>query len=380
MKILQTPARFYPSTGGVENYARCLGRELVGFGHDVTVLCANEPKSEEEEFIDGIRVRRLPYVAKIANTNITLRLPLEMMREDFDLVHAHLPTPWSADWSGFVSALRGRPLVLTYYNEIVGEGAAGWLAALYNRTSLKILLRRASRIIVIGPEYANFSPHLKGFAEKIEAIPVGVDLERFVPEGTATDGRTLFFLSVLDRHHRYKGLEDLLFALAAVKRDVPEVKLLVGGGGELLDHYRRLSSRLHIEDDVEFLGFLPEEILAKYYNRSDIFILPSNSRAQEGFGMVLLEAMACGKPVICTEVAGVAGDVMARGAGLVVEPSDQNELARAISHLLKNGSVARKMGEAGRRLVEERYGWREVARRVEEVYGELVYSEVGDKK
>jgi glycosyltransferase involved in cell wall biosynthesis len=372
MKILHTPARFYPYTGGVENYVRSLGRELVGLGHQVTVLCANEPKSKEEEFIDGMRVRRLSYVGKIANTNITPRLPLEMMKEDFDLVHAHLPTPWSADWSGFVSALRGRPLVLTYYNDIVGEGVAGRLAALYNRTNLKLLLRRASRIIVIGPEYASFSCHLKGFAEKIEAIPVGVDLERFLPEGTATDGRTLFFLSVLDRYHRYKGLEDLLFALVSVKRDVPEVKLVVGGGGELLEHYRRLSSQLHIEDNVEFLGFLPEEILAKYYNRSDIFVLPSTSPSQEGFGMVLLEAMACGKPVICTEVAGVAGDVRARGAGLVVEPSSQNELARGISHLLQNGSVARKMGEAGRRLVEERYGWREVARRVEEVYGELV--------
>jgi len=372
MKILQTPARFYPYTGGVENYVRCLGRELVGFGHDVTVLCANEPKSKEVEFIDGMRVRRLPYVGKIANTNITLRLPVEIAREEFDLVHTHLPTPWSADWSCFASVLRGRPLVLTYYNDIVGDGFAGELAAIYNRTNLKILLRRTSKIIVIGPEYANFSRHLKGFEDKIEAIPVGVDLERFVPDGTATDGRTLSFLSVLDRYHRYKGLEDLLFALVKVKRDVPRVKLIVGGGGELLDHYRRLSRQLHLEDHVEFLGFLPEEMLAKYYNRSDIFILPSTSSSQEGFGMVLLEAMACEKPVICTEVAGVAGDVRERGAGLVVEPSNQDELARAISRLLQNGSVARKMGEAGRKLAAEKYGWREVARRVEEVYDGLV--------
>ena len=97
---------------------------------------------------------------------------------------------------------------------------------------------------------------------------------------------------------------------------------LVGGGGELLDHYRRASARLGLEENVQFLGFVPEEMVAKHYNRCDIFILPSTSRSQEGFGMVALEALACGRPVICTRIVGVAEDVERVGAGLVVEPND----------------------------------------------------------
>ena len=83
----------------MENYVHSLSRELVEMGHEVTVLCANEPESEKDDVIDGIKVRRLPYIGKIANTNITPRLPLEILRDDFDIIHTHLPTPWSADWS-----------------------------------------------------------------------------------------------------------------------------------------------------------------------------------------------------------------------------------------------------------------------------------------
>jgi glycosyltransferase involved in cell wall biosynthesis len=112
--------------------------------------------------------------------------------------------------------------------------------------------------------------------------------------------------------------------------------------------------------------------VAKYYNRCDIFILPSTSRSQEGFGMVALEALACGKPVICTRIVGVAEEVERVGAGLVVEAGKPEVLAGAIVRLLQSGPEARRMGAAGRRLVEERYGWRKVAERFEGLYEDLV--------
>lgn len=372
MKILQTPVRFHPFIGGVENYVYNLSRGLVGLGHQVTVLCANEPESAKVELIDGIRVKRLSYIGKIANTNITPGLLFKIMREDFDIVNTHLPTPWSADVSAIAAAAMRRPLVLTYYNDIIGEGFSGRIAGFYNRTGLRILLKRAAKIIIIQPDYIDSSPHLKEFRDKIETIPVGVDLSRFRPEGAETDGRTLFFLSVLDRHHRYKGLDDLLSALVEVKEDVSDVRLVVGGSGEERSRYIRVTEGLGLQGSVEFLGFVPDDMLANCYNRSDIFVLPSNSRSQEGFGMVAMEAMACGKPVICTDIVGVAGDIERTGAGLTVEPSNPAELADAITRLLINRSEAKVMGEAGRRLAEEKYGWRKVAERVEGVYEELV--------
>jgi glycosyltransferase involved in cell wall biosynthesis len=372
MKILMTPARFRPYSGGVENYVFSLSRELVGLGHEVTVLCANEPESDKEELLDGVRVRRIRYIGKVANTNITPGLPMEMMRADFDLVHTHLPTPWSADVSWIAAGLKRRPLVLTYYNDIVGEGFAGRIAQLYNGTGLKLLLRRAAKIIIIQPGYIDSSPHLRRYRDKIETIPVGVDLSRFRPTNEATDGKTLFFLSSLDRYHRYKGLQDLLSALTMAKEEVCDLKLIVAGCGELQSHYKEMAEDLRVAGCVDFVGFIPEEMLAKHYNRCDIFILPSTSRSQEGFGMVALEAMACGKPVICSNIVGVAEDIEEMGAGLTVEPSNPKELAGAIIRLLKDGPVAKEMGSAGRRLAEERYGWRGVAERVEGVYEELV--------
>ena len=372
MNILQTPVRFRPFIGGVENYVYNLSRGLVRLGHDVTVLCANEPKSEREELMDGIRVRRLPYIGKIANTNITPGLPIEILREDFDLIHAHLPTPWSADWSAIVAKMRRRPLILTYHNDIVGAGFANRVAQLYNHTALKFLLKQADEVLITQPKYLRSSPYLKGYEDKIVVIPVGVDVERFRPMRSEKINNSVFFLSVLDEFHRYKGLDQLLRALVLVKEKIPDVKLTVGGDGHLLEHYRMLSEDLGLRENVEFLGRVPEEMLANYYNKCDIFVLPSVSKAQEGFGMVLLEAMACGKPVVCTEIVGVADEVKTEGAGLIVEPSNAEELAGAMSYLLQNGSLAHKMGEVGRGLVEERYGWEKVAKRVEEVYEELI--------
>ena len=372
MKILQTPVRFYPFTGGVENYVYNLSRELVKLGHDVTVVCANEPAGEKDEVIDGIKIKRLSYIGKVSNTNIAPRLPFELLREEFDLIHTHLSTPWSADWSAIAAMTRRKPLVLTHHNNIVGEGYANRVAQVYNYTALKLVLERANRIIITQPNYLASSSYLEKYEDKVEVIPVGVDAEKFRPMNTENKGNTLFFLSVLDRFHEYKGLDYLLQALNTVKKKVPDVKLIVGGEGELLDRYRQVSSSLGLEENVEFVGFIPDDKIVQYYNRCDLFVLPSISAEQEGFGMVLLEAMACGRPVIGTEIVGVAKDLKERGAGIIVECGDAKGLAEAILHILQNKDRAGMMGAAGRCLVEEKYSWGEMAERVEKVYEELI--------
>jgi len=372
MKILQTPVRFYPFTGGVENYVYNLSRELVKLGHDVTIVCANEPAGKKEEVIDGIKIKRLSYLGKVANTNITPRLPFKLLREEFDLIHTHLPTPWSADWSAIAAMARRRPLVLTYHNDIVGEGYANSIAQVYNHTGLKLVLERAKKIIITQPNYLSSSSYLEKYEDKVEAVSVGVDAEKFRPMNTENEGNTLFFLSVLDRFHEYKGLDYLLQALNTVKEEVPDVKLIVGGEGELLDRYRQVSSSLGLEENVEFVGFIPDDKIVQYYNRCDLFVLPSISAEQEGFGMVLLEAIACGKPVISTGIVGAAKDLNEKGAGIIVECGDAKGLAEAILHILQKKDRATKMGAAGRCLVEEKYRWRTVAERVEKVYEELI--------
>ncbi len=369
MKILQTPVRFYPYIGGVENYVYYLSKELVKKRHEVKVVCANEGGGSDE--VEGIKVKRLRYIRKIANTNITPTLPFQLLREDFDVIHTHLPTPWSADCSSRASLVKRKPLVITYHNDITGEGIAGRIAGLYNQTFLKIVLKAAAQIIITQPKYLDLSPHLKKFRNKIKVIPNGVDVEKFRSMDVEKEENTIFFLSVLDAFHRYKGLEYLLGALKLIK-DEMKIKLIVGGEGKLLDYYKKMADSLGVGDSVDFVGFVDDEEIVEYYNKCDVFVLPSTSFVQEGFGIVLLEAMACSKPVISTHIVGMANGIKEDNSGIIVKPRDSKALADAIVKILQDEEGARERGKNGRRLVEEKYTWKNVRKSIEDVYSEIV--------
>jgi glycosyltransferase involved in cell wall biosynthesis len=176
----------------------------------------------------------------------------------------------------------------------------------------------------------------------------------------------------LDKYHAYKGLDDLLKALAIVRKQLPGVKLVIGGDGELLGHYRDTAANLGLSQNVEFQGFIPDEKLPEFYNRCDAFVLPSVSSEQEGFGIVLLEAMASGRPVISTDIVGVAEDVKRFNAGRIVRLRDINALAQAILEILLDEELAREMGRRGRTLVEGKYNWKKIGRDMLEIYRGLV--------
>jgi len=372
MKIVQTPVRFYPFIGGVENYVYYSAKELVKLGHNVTVICANEPSIEKNGVIEGIRFKRLSYFGKIANTNITPGLPFTLSKEDFDVIHTHIPTPWSADWSNIYSKLKKKPLVVTYHNDIIGNGFAEYIARFYNGSALKSLLNNADRIIITQANYLKSSPYLEDYSHKIEVIPNGVDVEKFKQLDIDKQKNTLFFLSLLDEFHKYKGLDYLLKALVKVKNEIPDVKLIVGGKGVLLDHYAGMANEYGLKDNVEFHGFIPDEKIVEYYNRCSVFVLPSISSKQEGFGIVVLEALACETPVISTEIVGVAADVKKSNSGIIIPPRDVDELANAIIKILSHDDKSKEMGKNGRILVEKSYTWYRVAKMMENVYMELL--------
>ena len=136
-------------------------------------------------------------------------------------------------------------------------------------------------------------------------IPLGVTLPLTVP-GVKRKADQVFFMSVLDKHHEYKGLGILLDAMVKVKDRRPEARLLIGGGGELIGKYRATGEMHGISDSVEFLGYLPDEELAELYSSSSVFVLPSLNKL-EGFGIVALEALSYATPVITTQLCGKFG-------------------------------------------------------------------------
>jgi len=374
MKILQTPVRFYPYTGGVENYVYYLSRELVKSGHQVKVVCANEPPLEAYQIVEGIEVERLSYVGKIANTNLTPGLPGTLSKGDYDVIHTHIPTPWSADWSSFYAKIKNKPLVVTYHNDIIGNGLASIIARIYNSIGLNYVLKSADKIIITQPGYLDSSSYLQKYKDKIEVVPTGVDLDKFQPIKVSEDRNSpvIFFLSVLDEFHKYKGLDYLLSALKIVKIKIPKVKLIIGGEGVLQNHYQEMAANMGLNDNVEFAGFISDEEIAEYYSQANVFVLPSISSLQEGFGIVALEALACETPVITTEIVGVAHDLTQIKGGIVVPPKDTEKLVDAILEILGDVGLQKEMGRRGRKLVEEKYTWNSVASSIEKIYKNIV--------
>ena len=365
MKILQTPPRIF-TPGGVERYVADLSRELIKRGHQVQILCSRS--RSDVPLRSSLPVHLLTPLCHIGNTPITPSLPCHLLHEDFDILHTHIPTPWSADWSRMIAGWKTKPLVLTYHSGIAGEGYTGTIARLYNRTALQRLLRSMDRIILARPGYI---PHsLRDYQGKIEYIPVGVDTSQFFPRKTEFTA-DIFFLSVLDAFHGFKGLDTLLEAMKLVKKDIPSVKLVIGGGGSRLPYYTHLAGIMGLRENVRFTGYIPQESLKDYFNESRLFVLPSQAPELETFGIVLLEAMACGRPVVTTKIAGMAEDIIRSSSGIIVEPDSPGELVRAILSILKDEYAAEKMGENGLHLIREKYLWPTIAARMEQLYKDI---------
>ena len=371
MRILHVPPEFYPTVTGIANHVLGWARGQVDLGNGVVVV-APEDKALEVQQIDGIHIRQVKTVLHFATAAITPALPLRLLQVSADVFHAHFPMPWNADWGVLIGRIRRKPVVLTYCNDIVGRGPKGLFALLYNHTLLRLTLHLSHRIVVSSPHYPQLSAYLRRHQHKTLVIPPGVDTEYFRPAGTTRESQTIFFVGRLEEPHRYKGLESLLRAVRIVRERMPELRLVVAGKGPKNNLFARLAKELGIERHVRFLGFVPDEELRSWYNRCTVFAMPSLSWRQEGFGMVALEAIACGAPTLVSNLVGAIEDFREYDAAAVVRPGDYREIADTLLDLLGNEERRRELGRNGRRLAEERYTWQRVAAKTLPLYRELI--------
>lgn len=375
LTILQTPIRFYPYIGGVENHVYYLSRELIK-RNKVTVLCANEPKSNKK-VIDGIKVSRLNYQFKITNTNIALTLPYKIITSNYDIIHTHMPTPWTADWSVFLAKATNKKSIITIHNDMNKSSfLSKIITKFYLFTIFQLTLLLVDKIIIVNPDWQKTFTSTKNILlkhkNKISILPNGIDINMFNNKTKINkkNTQTILFVSILDKHHKFKGIDYLLEAIIKVKKVIPNIKLKIIGEGELNKYYQKMSINLKIDENVEFLGKVKQKDLAKHYNQSSIFALPSTEI--EGFGIVLLEAMACKLPVIATEIAGVSNDIKINNTGLIINKKDSQALADAIIKLLKDRELSTLMGKNGRKLIENKYDWKIIANQLEKIYEEVL--------
>lgn len=364
VKVLETPVRYFPYIGGVEYQVLYLSEQLLKLGYSVEVLCANEPLRNNEEVIDGVLVKRLKYLFKIANTNITLGLPFALWRSRFDIAHTYLPTPWAADWTVLIAKLRNKPVVLTIQNDLDKPDIIGKIVTwIYLHTLFQITLKLADKVVIVNPDWKKTfkkTAHLfEQIPEKVIVAPNAVDINLFKPSENKYRKNSILFVSVLDEYHRFKGFDYLLDALPEVKMKIPDAKLVVVGEGVLVDEYRNKALRLGVGDMVEFHGKKTQAELVSYYQDANVFILPSTEI--EGFAIVLLEAMASGVPVIATDVHGVAIEVKERETGIIIPAKNASSIANALLEILASDGSRTRMGNKGRQLIVEKYSWQAVA-------------------
>jgi asparagine synthase (glutamine-hydrolysing) len=233
-------------------------------------------------------------------------------------------------------------------------------------------LRRFERILSISAFTRNSMATLNGLsADRFTVLPCVLDAPRATEDGPGRrqdlglpEGPLLLSVSRLDPRERYKGIVDVIETLPLLLKDWPTLSYLVVGEGEDRANLERLAADRGVQDRVRFAGEVPDARLDSYYRSADVFVLPS---AAEGFGIVFLEAMSRGRPCV-GGAAGGTPEIVAEGrSGFLVSPGNRAELAARLGQLLGDAGLRRRMGEAGRRIVEGSHTLRNMSERLEEI-------------
>jgi rhamnosyl/mannosyltransferase len=280
-----------------------------------------------------------------------------------DIVHLHLPNP-AAVLAYLASGHRGR-LVVSYHSDVVRQRFLGAAFAPF----LQWVLRRAEAIIVATPNYLDSSPALAPHRDRCCVIPYGISDADFEATDTEVDALRQKYgerivLSV-GRLVYYKGFEHIIDAMASV-----EGQLLIVGDGPLRPELEARARARGVADRVTFLGKV--ERTAPFYHAADVFVLASVARS-EAFGIVQLEAMACGTPVVNTRLAsGVPYVSRHEETGITVPPGDPVALARAVNHLLADADLRHSYGLAARERVREEFDQDYMGERMLDLYEQIL--------
>ncbi len=375
MKIALVSPYDYPYPGGVTEHVRSLAEQFLARGHEAHVIAPSsaDPATIPAQPILHRVCRPIPNPANGTVAPITLPLrgyvqvkPL-MAIQSFDIVHLHEPMMPALP----LTVLRHSAAINVGTFHAFGSSNVGYF---YARQMLKPAFRRLhGKIAVSGPARQFVGRYFPG---DYRVIPNGIDFTRFSTrrapiERFEDDRLDVLFVGRLDKR---KGLEYLLRAWPRVHQAHPNARLLVVGGGHRLDGYRRYV-QAHGWKEVHFIGHVSPDDLVRYYQTSDVFCAPSTG--QESFGIVLLEAMAAGRPIVASRIPGYA-EVLEHGAeGLLVQPRDPAELAASLSRLLADAGLRRAMGERGR-IKAAQYDWTQVASRVLDFYEETIDAHMED--
>lgn len=358
MRILQFGRFWNDQHGGVERHVAELSQGLAARGVDVVNLVAAAGLAGSDAQVGRYRLVQAASFGKLFSTamspDLVLRAAALHRKEPFDLFHLHFPDPLTHAASLVLPA--GVPRVITWHSGIVRQKR---LLALY-RPFLQREVLRASALIAATQAHFDTASEIPAAlpVAKRHVIPYGLDYSnlaltphtaalRDVLRAGANGGKLIF---ALGRHVYYKGFDVLIEAMTRC-----DATLILGGDGPLRPQLEAQARSLGLENKVVFSGRIPEEELAAYFHACDVFCLPSVT-PMEAFGLVQLEAMACGKPVICTLLGNGVNVVNVSGVtGVAVPPGDAAALGQALQDLLADEELRERMGARAHAWAHEHY-------------------------
>ena len=342
MKVLHLGKFYPPAKGGMETILALICERTAQHVRN-RVIVGNSRPSTVEERGGSIEVLRVAALTRIGAVAVCPRMPFALAREDADVIVLHEPNPMALV-AYFLARPKGR-LIVWYHSDVVRPS---WRYRLFYRPFLRFALSRAVRIVVSSPALGASAPELQDFQTKCKVIPFGVeawnpdDVEATVERaGEIRHEVNQPIVLFVGRLVAYKGVDVLLEALQGLNA----VALIVGEG-PMRARLEEQARNLGVSGRARFLGSVGGDELAALYRACHVFVLPSVTR-QEAFGVVQLEAMAAGRPVVSTSLGTGVGWVNRDGeTGYVVPPRDARALREALGRLLGNPELRKSMGEA----------------------------------
>ncbi len=369
MKLIEVVAVYPPYRGGIGTVAAQNAHMAQRAGMDVIVATPMHPSFGKDvvsdEMQDGVHIMRLKPFLSYGNAAI-MRGLFPILKQS-DIIHLHYPfigSEWIVVLAGLVHK---KKIVVTYHMDLVGTGIFRYFFKLYSLIFLPLIVHVARHIFVTSLDYAKHSKlkkYLNTKKEMFSELPCSVDANVFLPgekmngilsrHKIAADSRIILFVGGLDRAHYFKGVSLLLEVCSQLFPIHPNVHLIIVGEGDCRKEYERQSRELGIAERTHFAGSVSDAELPQYYACADVCTLPSID-SSEAFGIALIEALACGKPVVATDLPGVRSVVRNGVDGLLVTPSSAEELRSALSTLLSDEQLRARMGIAARDRVQRCY-------------------------
>ena len=367
MKIALVSPYDFTHPGGVVNHILALNNQFTKMGHEVRIIApaSRAVPSDDNRFLHIGKARPIPVRGTTIRISISLRLASRIKevlnQERFDIIQLH--EPFMPMLCSAVLRFSDSANIGTFHACHGSPGYKfGWPISTYmlNRRRRKLV----GKIAVSKPAMEFASKYVPGY---YNIIPNGIDLGHFSPNVSPIeefcDGKiNILFVGRLEKR---KGLNYLLKAYQQVREKVPNARLIIVGPGiRFRRKYEKYVRRSGLAD-VVFVGMVSYSELPRYYKTADIFCSPAIGG--ESFGIILLEAMAVGRPIVATNIEGYASVITHGREGLLVPPKDDRELARALLSLISDEPLRRQMGAQGM-LTAQGYNWEKVARRVLDYY------------